>query len=89
MRLEPEIELVAGRASRIRNLGTRCFHAPNDMPEYTIVHLIFRVPQVVVWKCVYTNVYLAMYPEPNNQTTFSQLCLKVINMVGQSLCFLL
>ena len=41
------------RASRIKNLGT-CFfvHLPNNIFAYTILHLIFCAPQIVVPACV-------------------------------------
>ena len=48
------------RASRIRNLGTRFFLAPNNMFAYTIVHLIFCAPEIVVCARMYAKVYLAV-----------------------------
>ena len=41
------------RASRIKNLGT-CFfvHLPNNIFAYTILHLIFCAPRIVVPACV-------------------------------------
>ena len=99
------------------------FRAPN-MFAYTIVHLTFRAPQIVVRARVCANVYHALYKgkrkvyytppstqnlvsvsrlyfiekeltdrslvylEPNNQTTFRQLRLKAMNMVGRPQCLL-
>ena len=37
------------------------FHAPNNMFAYTIVHLKFRAPQVVIHAHVYANMYLALH----------------------------
>ena len=37
------------------------FRAPNIMFAYTIVHLNFRVPEIVVRARVYANVYLVVH----------------------------
>ena len=37
------------------------FRAPNNMFAYTIVHLTFRAPQVVVYARVYANKYLTLH----------------------------
>ena len=44
------------RASRVRNLGTRFFCAPNNMFTCRIVYYKFRSPQIVVCARVYTNI---------------------------------
>ena len=46
---------LLNRVSRIRN------RVPNNMFEYTIVHLIFRAPQTVVRLRMYAKVYLAVH----------------------------
>ena len=43
------------RVSRIRN------RVPNNMFEYTIVHLTFSAPQTVVRLRMYAKVYLAVH----------------------------
>ena len=37
------------------------FRAPNNMFAYTIVHLTFRAPQIVVRACVRANLYLVVH----------------------------
>ena len=60
------------RASRIKNLDTRYFVHLVTCFAYTIVHLTFPAPQIVIRARVYANVYLAMHllqlainPEPS------------------------
>ena len=48
-------------ASRIGNLGTHFFCAPNNVSAYTIVHLTFWEPQIVDCVRVYANVYLTVH----------------------------